>query len=829
MLSDKRAMAPANTSTGAEKALKDKELKKIDKEMAVQKGGGQNTAQPAQQGELSEEEMEISEEKEKVQAGAAKKQAKVQKQRDKAQTLKSIPTVYTEVIGEVEERRADEKGQKIDAKESKKMGELDSEIADAQKDAAKAKAEARDAEGAAGSGGQPAPATGGGPGPAGNTGFAQKMMAGGGPGGGGAAPAISVIAFVITIIISIFLYIGQGASSLKLIIPFIIGMMGIVMLIKEGFYSIPGWGMICGVGAYLVYRAAGLSGWPAILPFALWIVGVYLYEQSKQSGHATRWQLPAIVVFIGAGLLFLTQTSAYAMDGLTAIQTGSAQKDIAQAAQSTQKGFAETLKNTIASYEQRVAIATGQHVKGNVEKVKEDVGIEILDPWLPNPKVVREKEIIMDKTYTEAIPKEYGSTVSIGARVKGFDSKTPIHIGAACHYQTMSDASRIRLTKGPNMNPGKALFITPRNASGMAFEESFSCFIPSLGPNSYYVTLSAQADHLRTDGQLRNFVMDNAVLQQEILNELKSKETQLKSDTAVFAAMKKMHPEVVDPISVSQKGAIKVAMATQQIPIIPIDPKKTTQLKFMAAIENVRKGWVMGVNKVEITLPPVFEPKPGYCTGWEYKDGKIKLSSQYLKNADFKSKSKGQQKVLPACFLVLKQVSLDLDQPKEINFLAMVDYNYIVQKQYQLEVQDEKGSSKPRTSSTALASTSSGGGTTTKASTKKATWTTSGGAAWFQATVDACKGKSAGQRCGKDSKGFCTSFSGTLSCSPQCVYYALAGEQGLDTKYDCVAPASDCGSGTTKSFSCNTEFDKETDFACCIPKEKMPASPIVIA
>ncbi|MFC1741936.1 hypothetical protein ACFL3V_05350 [Nanoarchaeota archaeon] len=554
--------------------------------------------------------------------------------------------------------------------------------------------------------------------------------------------------------------------------------------------------MVSLVGGGWMFTTGGISALPAVIPFILLIIAIVVIVRTRGHRGLVIWLL-IILILTAALYMFSTRTAPHA---IAAINSGQAEKDAQDAAAAARQGVGSIISDAMSSYRKQIAMASGENIDGDVDKtVKEDVGIEILPPYLPNPKTITELEM---------------GALEIGARIKGFDPKTPITVTTVCNLQTQEDASKISSTitsgKGPKTNLGPIQDkVQPKSMSGHNFNNDVTCYPTVTSCGSYITTISAQADNLRTDGWLYNYIIGKETLDKMLYNYAESKDKELRSEADVSSAIRELFPQIQSFKSKSQKGAIKVVMATQRVPLIGVD--SNTQLKLLVGVENMMKGWIRSLNKVEITIDPanLIIPSSSYCTQWDITDNKLTLKKDYLKNANFQLTDKGHQKILPSClFTPVSAVDFESNEPFKITFTALVDYNYLVQEEYKTEIRDKDNKvCKKKTTGSGSSSTSTGSAPTVKLSTIKST-------SEYTGAITPCAGKSTGFSCGSGQ--FCTTINSKGYCMPQCVHYAKTGQSGLNSSYDCISPAANCKQGTTKQYICKSSH-VAGDFTCCIP------------
>ncbi len=416
---------------------------------------------------------------------------------------------------------------------------------------------------------------------------------------------------------------------------------------------------------------------PALISIGLLVLGLIVLIATRGRRGIIVWIL-LILIFGGAAYTFGTRTAPHIF---AAIESGQLQRTAVETESAGKQGISSVIDDAVTSYRRSMAVATGQRIEGDVDQtVKEEVGIEILPPYLPNPDRINQDET----PYLE-----------IGGRVKGFDPKTEIQVQVVCNMQTRAEAQSIsraveRAGQGYKRQTGPVQEVTPESISGFNFERDITCYPEPPTCGDYIITLSANADHLRTDAQMINYMIDKEILDQRLRNYAESYDKELRSQSQVKSAINTIYKGQLGSYrSVSQKGAIKVVMATQDVPLIGVD--QNTDVTLRAGVENMKEGWITGINSVQIIIPGYFQPVQGRCRGWTVEGNTLRLTPEYLETADFDHLSKGEQKIFPSCHLIPQAGGYDLTEPTEATFLAAADYDYIVQEQHNLEIRNETG------------------------------------------------------------------------------------------------------------------------------------------
>jgi len=546
--------------------------------------------------------------------------------------------------------------------------------------------------------------------------------------------------------------------------------------------------------AFFVYKAGGSAAWKAMLPFALIIAAIWIGKAAANNqGTWTEVILVTLLILclLAATYFFVTNTSAYAMQAYQGYVSGEG-GGLNQTVGKGKEGISTVISKAYADFLKQKQIATGERVEGETDKtVKEPIGLSILPPYLPNPKTVRENDI---------------QKVEIGARIKGFTPKNPVNVYVYCGMQSVASQKNITMQPGFVDDYGERQTVDPANGfvGDLSFEQEATCYPVLPGCGQYYVILRAEAQNLRTDAQMQNYVIDKTVYRTKLTNYAKEKGIVLESESQISSAIQNeiFKGQLTGYKSLSDNGAIKVIMETAKIPLIPVD--STTDFTFKIGIENTMNGWITKVNRLEVTLPDLFDIKSGGCDAWTQEGKTIKLSTDYLDKLNFKGLPKGQQWVSPSCKLT-PSYGYDITEPTQATYLALVDYNYVVQEKYQIAVKNATGGDCQKT--TAPTGTSSTGAQT---------GVTDQQAKQIQTAIDACNGKSSGDKCGSGNE-YCTTRDGKFMCSAACEYNAANSLNGLTPDYGCYSAISYCREGTTKDISCASSYIPGYPF-CCIQK-----------
>jgi uncharacterized protein YeaO (DUF488 family) len=442
--------------------------------------------------------------------------------------------------------------------------------------------------------------------------------------------------------------------------------------------------ILCALGAAFVFYTSDadfFNVWPALISFALFIVGLLFLLFTKGNRGIIVW-LVIIIIFALALYFFATRTVPLVIGAVQASGgIGSFTREVVSEGESeTTKASTSIVEDIRSSYRRQIAVATGERLDGNVDNsIRDEVGIKILPPYLPNPKKITQPEI---------------PTLEFSSRIKGFDPKTPIHVGAKCHIQSREEADESALSHanrgGPRTALGDEQSIRPDSFEDYSFDREVTCY-PALEVSAcgdFVITLSAQADNLRTDARMINYIISEEVLKTQLMEYAKSKDIEITSEGQVASAINELYRgELGDFRSVSDKGSIKVIMTTVPVPLIGVNPDAQLDFKLRVAVENALDGWIRGINSLEVIIPEYFSPLPEFCRGWVLNGNILSLSSDSLSRINFDELDRGAQKVFPSCLLV-PSGDYELTEPTEATFLAAVSYNYLVQEQFDLEIRD---------------------------------------------------------------------------------------------------------------------------------------------
>jgi hypothetical protein len=517
----------------------------------------------------------------------------------------------------------------------------------------------------------------------------KKIMEDKGNAGGGAFqpshPALAGITGIVALIATGIVYQAYGYDGARTIVPFILLLAGAVFIIVEKFRSILGWVLWVFAGAIWIYNAGGSI--IAILPLFLFVAAVGWLLQTKDHRSGAAWA-GIMCLFALSIFLFFSQTMPYAY---ASVQTAGGVKQVVagsttEAGQTATGGMNKFFDNIKTSIDVQKQIATGEHIEGDIDPqaAPGKVGIEMKDPLIDlNPK--------------KPISEDQLRSLEISSRITGYDPKTPIEIAAVCHLQTQKENDDVKKSLegeyGPNINPGAQQAMRPSLFSGHSIDKTPTCRPKIAGCGEYVVTISAEADYLRTDARMQNYVVDQVVLDEKLETHVVDKKLRVEGEGQLISAMYgAFEGDLGEPQSYkskSGKGAIKVVMMTQHIPVIGVSGD--TELIFRAGVENVLEGWINNVTRVELEIKPeLFTPDPLFCDSWRKEGDVFVLDEEYLKTARFREVRPSRQKIFPSCHL--QQSTFDmLYEPQEIQYSLSVEYDYLVQKEYKINVKATPG------------------------------------------------------------------------------------------------------------------------------------------
>ncbi len=532
-----------------------------------------------------------------------------------------------------------------------------------------------------------------------------------------------------------------------------------------------------------------------ILPALIPILGFIIIILLLYSGRYKYWGWIGSIIMI-----LLISATAYGCTTHTAPYLGGAYAsgklslEFKGAAQTGEEVASSTMKDAIdsfkKSYKQSMAAATGQRIEGDVDQtVKEEIGIEILEPYLPNDEKLTLKE---------------AKNAEVTARIKAFDPKKQTLVTLSCYMKEPDSLGKVMTTtsqEGPDPNPGTKFTIKKDKLSGYNFDNEVTCYPRPTTCGNHIITISADSDHLRTDAQLINYVMDSELYEKKLQAYAEANREDIRSESQLNSVIQKIYPELAASNSISDKGVIKVLMATQKAPVIPVD--KDTALALRVGVENMKQGWIMGINSVIVTIPEFFVPQQDACDAWSKQGGTLILKQDVIESLNMKQLVTGEQKLFPSCRLVPNKAE-ELLEPRPATFLVAVDYNYMLRKEYKLEITNETGGKECVTAATST-------GTNSTQSSKGAIIDSA-----LPDAIKACEGKKIGDQC--QQTGYCSQMSYGLSCVPQCLYYASKGLTGLTSSYNCITPQDSCDSATIKKTSCKIPW-LSGSWTCCIPKD----------
>jgi hypothetical protein len=542
-------------------------------------------------------------------------------------------------------------------------------------------------------------------------------------------------------------------------------------------------------GAWVI-KTGGTEAVGAALAFGLLAAAIILMVIAKGK---TGWMSTFLWILI---VILILATVYYGLSrSLPYIQNKMSIKDVVTDTQTaSSKGISKAYNDLRANWQKNIDLASGNRVEGEVDPTAqaEPTGISILPPYFPNVKTIRKNEM---------------NSLEVRARVKGFAPKEKMKVNVVCSLQTQEQAtnlSKLSSITGFDLYPGLKQAVNPESFEGdLGFERDISCRPKPDDCGKYVVTITAESDNLRTDSKLYNYVISNSVLRQKLEDYAKYKGQVLENTAQMEAALKNeiFKGQIGDASakSKSDKGAIMTIIETSKLPLIGLD--ENTDMTMRVGVENTMAGRLLSINKLEVTIPEFLDiktPAADNCPEWIQTGSVLTLPPEYFQKINLLEMVKPNQRVFPGCHLIPKY-NYDITEPTQATFLAMVDYNYVVQEKYDIDIKNETG-----------------GACAKKTSASTQTGYTPQEQTQIQTAVNACTGKAAGDSCSTNM--YCAVRQGVgMMCLSICDYTAQRSMSGLNPAYGCYNSPTYCRDGTIKDLSCADTFLPGYN-TCCMGK-----------
>lgn len=323
-----------------------------------------------------------------------------------------------------------------------------------------------------------------------------------------------------------------------------------------------------------------------------------------------------------------------------------------------------------SAYERLFKEATGEYYEGKVEDTKEFVGIEITDPFVQNKL---------------SYGKDEAKDVEVSARLNSYNSRSVTSV----------------ITIGCYAKDDKKWIAQPANISSITrITTDLTCYAPRDGApeGQYLVKFVAVAHDFETSSRLTVNLVEAHVLGEKIESYARSKGFYIKDDSDYAAALKDIYPSAQDPVSVSDKGPIKLIISVGRQPVIGVGVGD--KVKLVTAFENMAYGAVKNVNSLTVRLPDGLEPgtdADSSCRTYTYDKPTrtLKLKKEYIANANFSNVQRFSQVAFPSCSLTVKSLD-DLKKllefpnlPNPRDFIAQISYDYQAQKEFSIRVGNE--------------------------------------------------------------------------------------------------------------------------------------------
>jgi hypothetical protein len=227
--------------------------------------------------------------------------------------------------------------------------------------------------------------------------------------------------------------------------------------------------------------------------------------------------------------------------------------------------------------------------------------------------------------------------------------------------------------------------------------EDVKCDFTATNNTDQTIVMSGTA-RFNTDAFIENYFIDKASLTSRLQTYAADNSRTLDNQEEVALAVQSIPEYSGIPtrvVSFSDQGPGLLVMATSSFPLIGIDDQSTVNLK--VAIENklptsVPKkpdlnGRIRQINSLEILIPNGLQKASSGCEDWQQQGNKLILADAKRNslNNELKNVKKSNQLKIAECMLIMADKDLllsKLDRPNPAEFVGSVDYDYEVQKRF---------------------------------------------------------------------------------------------------------------------------------------------------
>lgn len=351
-------------------------------------------------------------------------------------------------------------------------------------------------------------------------------------------------------------------------------------------------------------------------------------------------------------------------------------------------------------------------------------------------------------------PDNFPEPIQISANIDVFVPKGPITVTPGCDLISSADADKNDSIK---RKPQRVMSNIP-SIIDPSFTGAITCFAGTPPQGNYQLIIKANASNLVTTTSLTNYFVGKAVYD-KVAVYAKGKPVMDRED--LRAALAQVLQINAVELPQTQYGLATIVLHTSDVPVILAELPEDTKtgqsigqsIKLTAVIQNNGDGSILGLNYLKITLPEglivdkgsdvkvdavatrtdatlpgssggAINSCPAFTASGTSGVVTLRLNSNYLKRQTFKDLKKGQQQRLPDCYLAIgdsaKLLSTGRTEANPRTFIADMNYDYVVEKSYDIQY----GKAKAATPST---STGTSGNSSNNSSSASGSGTSSSG------------------------------------------------------------------------------------------------------
>jgi len=388
---------------------------------------------------------------------------------------------------------------------------------------------------------------------------------------------------------------------------------------------------------------------------------LFFFAPMLKSDSGRAIALAFIAIMLVAVIALPTLTSDILAKGIAFGTYATSQENTNKTTKNIINSIKDFFTNLQKQKEIQMQIIAGNYSEGNMQQTQNPYGIKILPPRdIINPDVTN-----------------INQPTEVYASLYGYSTQN-MQVTFACSI-TKSGEENLKTTG--DIFPESITF----DANLRDIKDGVTCKFTPIQAGTNEVTIEAIANNIETSAELENYFIDKETyLTKKRVYEDQHNiilETNDEAMSALFSGYKKA-------ISMSEAGHLKLIIATNANPVIPIDDK--TFLTIILRFENTEDGLITGVNYIKLKLPEGFKPSPNCLeAGWAQEKDELVFSQSKLSIYDFTNIKKGMQTGVPSCQIQIdnkNKILINPTQPNLAKFKAKISYNYKVALKKEIKV-----------------------------------------------------------------------------------------------------------------------------------------------